>query len=268
VFGRLSQEILTKNSAVSQETLIKTLLHQKQPSIKQGLPVRKTLLTAGFISVLFLTAIAEAGFVKFAQANPYMYHEWISPPAGAAPLVISISSPQNNTVYRVNDIAFTFNISTENTSIHYLLGAYFKANWMQDNVTVYKQDSYSPEFPEFWDYSETFWHMPDGEYSVVITAWGGGGYADGLTWYFFDMTTVSVVNFTVDASAHASPSPSPTPPPSPTPTPSPSPPQEPTITPESEQIEPFPAALFAAASSTSVAVVGVGLTLYFKKRKR
>jgi hypothetical protein len=59
-----------------QETFTKTLLSQKQPSIRQGLPVRKkTLLTAGFISVLFLIAIAEAGFVKFAQAYPYMYHE-------------------------------------------------------------------------------------------------------------------------------------------------------------------------------------------------
>jgi hypothetical protein len=49
---------------------------------------KKTFLTAGFISVLFLIAIAEAGFVKFAQANPYMYYEWVSPPAGASPLVI------------------------------------------------------------------------------------------------------------------------------------------------------------------------------------
>jgi len=49
---------------------------------------KKTFFTAGFISVLFLIAIAEAGFVKFAQAYPYMYHEWVSPPAGASPLVI------------------------------------------------------------------------------------------------------------------------------------------------------------------------------------
>jgi hypothetical protein len=67
---------LTKKSPVGQETFTKTLLSQKQPSIKQGLPVRKkTFLTAGFISVLFLIVIAEACFVKFAQANPYLYHE-------------------------------------------------------------------------------------------------------------------------------------------------------------------------------------------------
>jgi hypothetical protein len=71
-----------------QETFTKTLLSQKQPSIKRGLPVRKDVFTAGFISVLFLIAIAEACFVKFAQAYPYMYHEWVSPSAGASPLVI------------------------------------------------------------------------------------------------------------------------------------------------------------------------------------
>jgi hypothetical protein len=39
--------------------------------------------------------------------------------------------------------------------------------------------------------------LPDGEYSVVITAWGGGGYAEGLTAYSFGMTTISVINFTI-----------------------------------------------------------------------
>jgi hypothetical protein len=178
--------------------LTKTLLLQKQPSIRQGLPVRKkTFFTAGFISVLFLIAIAEACFVKFAQANPYLYYEYVDPPAGATPLVISISSPKSNAVYDVNDIAITFDVSTQGTSLNTIYAVYFKASWMQDNVTVYKQNSYSPEFPAFWSYNETFWDMPDGEYNVVITARGGGGYAKGLTAYSFDMTTISVVNFTI-----------------------------------------------------------------------
>jgi hypothetical protein len=49
---------------------------------------KKTFLTACFISVLFLVAIAEAYLVKFAQAYPYMYYDWVSPPAGASSLVI------------------------------------------------------------------------------------------------------------------------------------------------------------------------------------
>jgi hypothetical protein len=160
---------------------------------------KKLLLTATFVSVLLLMAMAEGCFVKLAQANPYMYYEYVDPPEGATPLVISTLSPKSNAVYDVNDIAIAFNVSTQGTSLNTLYAVYFKASWMQGNVTVYKQNSHSPEFPKFCSYNETFWNVPDGEYNLVITARGGGGYAEGLTAYSFDMTTISVVNFTIVA---------------------------------------------------------------------
>jgi hypothetical protein len=75
---------------------------------------------------------------------------------------------------------------------------------LQDNVTIFKQNPHSPEFPDFRSYDETFRDLPDGEYSVVITARGGGyivdntkvDYYDG-TAYYFEMTTVSAVNFSI-----------------------------------------------------------------------
>jgi hypothetical protein len=152
---------------------------------------KKTLLTAAFILALFLMAMTEGCFVKFAQANPYMYYEHVSPPADATPLVISVSSPKNKAVYRVNDIALTFNVNAQGTSLDSIYGVSFKASWIEDNVTVY------PDFCKFWSYDETFGGMPDGEYGVVIIAWGGGHYGRGLTYYYFHMTTISVVNFTI-----------------------------------------------------------------------
>jgi len=172
--------------------LYKKVFIAKKPYIKQGLPVeKKTLLTAAFILALFLMAMTEGCFVQFAQANPYLYHEAVAPPEGATPLVISVLSPKNNAVYRVNDVALTFNVNAQGTSLDSIYGISFKASWIKDNVTVY------PDFSKFWSYNETFWDMPDGEYSVVITAWGGGHYARGLTYYSFHMTTISVVNFTI-----------------------------------------------------------------------
>jgi nitrous oxidase accessory protein len=54
----------------SQETFTKTLLPQKKPNIKQGLPVnKKTLLITAFISVLLLSAVAGSWFVKPAMAK-------------------------------------------------------------------------------------------------------------------------------------------------------------------------------------------------------
>jgi len=180
----------------------------KKPSIKQELPVeKKAFLTAGFISVLFLIATAGACFVKFAQANPYAsfyLSEKVSPPKDAIPLIISASSPKSNTVYRANNITLTFNVNTQGTSIHTIYEVSFTAGWLQEPVIVFKQNPHSPEFPKFCSYNETFWNVSDGEYSVVITARGGGSYEDNIrvghfwgTVYGFDMTSISVVNFTI-----------------------------------------------------------------------
>lgn len=163
------------------------------------------LLTATLLSVLLLMAMAEGCFIKVAQANPYRYIiKQISPPSDTTPILIIISSPRSNTSYNVNDITLTFNVSDYGTSISFIYEIYFKASWLQDNVTIFKQNPHSPEFPDFRSYDETFWNLTDGDYSVVITARGGGyivdntkvDYFDG-TEYYFEMTTVSTVNFTI-----------------------------------------------------------------------
>ena len=163
--------------------------------------MRKKLLAGGFVFTLFLLASAATNFAKPAQANPYMYYEWGYPPKDSIPLEISVSSPKNNSVYRTKEIDFSFNISTNNTSIHYLLEAYFKPDWMTDNITVFKQHPINTLFPDFWNHTETFRDMPDGKYSIVISARGGGGYARGLTYNFFQMTTTCVINFEVEATS-------------------------------------------------------------------
>jgi hypothetical protein len=161
---------------------------------------KKTLLIAAFISVVLLVAIAEACFVKLAQANPYtrFVPKRISPPADATPPVVSVSSPKNHATYSVNDVAVAFSVSTEGIAYDVAIyDVYFKASWLQDNVTLYEQNSRGP-----WSYNETFWDMPDGEYNVVITVVGVGSYVEGVdysdgTIYHFDLTTISVVNFTI-----------------------------------------------------------------------
>jgi hypothetical protein len=162
---------------------------------------KKTLLTACFILVLFLIAIAEACFVKFAQANPYMYYKQVSPPSGSTPLNIIVQSPSNNAVYNINYVNITLNINNKDTSMTSLLDAYLKVDWLQENTTVYKQNTYSPEFPQSWDYSNILTNVPDGEHSIIIYASGHGFYVTnerGLTANSYRMTAVSTVKFKID----------------------------------------------------------------------
>ena len=164
-------------------------------------------LFAGLTIALFLVAIAESSSVKFAQANPYAnfyLFEKVPPPPGSTPLKISVSSPKNNAIYNVSNVTLAFNVSNYETSIDSITNINYSASWLQGNVIVWKQNSHSPEFPDFWSYNETFWNLPDGNYSIAITANGWGSYEDNVkvdyfwgTVYSFEMTSVLAVNFIV-----------------------------------------------------------------------
>ena len=171
----------------------------------------KQALTSFLVIALIMSTL-----IGLAQANPYLYDESGPPPPGVSPLVISISSPKNNTLIATNNITFTFSIQNNDAnaqfpsrdsftvpSIHTLEDCHLKADWLENNVTVYNahmNNSEFPPFPIFWSYNQTFWDVPDGEHSVVVTALGEGGYAEGpITWYSFQIATISVINFTVDA---------------------------------------------------------------------
>ena len=164
-------------------------------------------LFAGLTIALFLVAIAESSSVKFAQANPYAnfyLFEKVPPPPGSTPLKISVSSPKNNAIYNVSNVTLAFNVSNYETSIDSITNINYSASWLQGNVIVWKQNSHSPEFPDFWSYNETFWNLPDGNYSIAITANGWGSYEDNVkvdyfwgTVYSFEMTSVLTVNFIV-----------------------------------------------------------------------
>ena len=163
---------------------------------------RKALALTLSLALLF-SAVAGVYLVKLAQANPYMYHKSVPPPPGSIPLNIIVQSPCNNAVYKDNSVNITLNINTNDTSMTSLLDAYLKADWLQDNTTVYKQNTYSPEFPQSWDYSNILSNVPDGEHSIVIYALGHGLYATnedgGLTANSFHMTAVSTMKFKIDS---------------------------------------------------------------------
>jgi hypothetical protein len=133
---------LTKKKAFGQETLIKTLLQQKKPSIKQGLPVEKKLfLTTITVSVLLFSALAGTQLVDLGRADPYI-SDFVEvgempAPEGTEPLTILIISPENNTLYSSNNISLNFNTSwSESIDFFWLFQIYYKASWQQDKTYV------------------------------------------------------------------------------------------------------------------------------------
>jgi hypothetical protein len=199
-FGLLGQEILTKNlccKLVLSRNLDKNVFIAKKSSIKQGLPVRKkTFFTAGFISVLFLIAIAEAGFVKFAQANPYLDYIQVYPPIKPT---ISISFPEeNNTLHNSNKLRIGFNTTIESkTAEVYLWTIYYKASWQRDNITVYQWSGHDPMTPAYsCDLSLT--EIPEGKQTVTITVRGEGDYVENMVLYYFYTVGSCTVGFTID----------------------------------------------------------------------
>jgi hypothetical protein len=191
-------------------------------------------------------------YVELAKANPYLYYKQVSPPADSKPLNIIVYSPLNNSVYNNNDVTITLNINNQDTSMSSLLNAYLKADWLQEDTIIYKQNTYSPEFPQSWNYTQTFSNIPEGEHNFTIYALGHGMYATGeggLTANSYTMTSVLTVKIRIDTV----PTNISTPAPISTPTPEP---------------EPFPTTLAMASSVTAtVVLVGLGLLVYFIKRK-
>jgi hypothetical protein len=192
---------LTKEKRVSQETLIKTFLQPKQPSIKQGMPVNKKRLLKAIIFQAFLTsALAGVQLVNSVMANPFIDYQSI--PAPFKP-TINISSPEgNNTLHNLNKMRISFNASVESTA--QIWTVYYRASWQQENVTIYQYGNPgSPVIatqPALTEYSRTleFPSIPEGKQTVTITVRAEGGYAENMVYYSFSTVDSCTVGFIID----------------------------------------------------------------------
>jgi hypothetical protein len=155
--------------------------------------------------LVFLAALSVVVFLPV-KANPYMYHESVSAPAYVKPPNIIITSPRENAFYSNNEtIALCFSVTgpdAPNLLTKHLIIVDYKGDWMQEAKHAYRTknfETYTPDdFPFFLEFSFDLTGIPHGRHSIVITAVGAGGYAEGLTWYSFGINSSSSVNFTID----------------------------------------------------------------------
>jgi hypothetical protein len=217
----LSQETLTKNLFCGffwSRNLDKNVFIENKGYFSQGLPVeKKALITAAFVSVLLLSAVAGTQFVNLGQANPYIRHrkmeKTIPPPEGTKPPVVSISSPKNHsypstsfllnftaTIEKSNDISLSVN------EIYYLL-SWKRERTDVDRLALFLKNNYT------WPptYSINLTGVPEGphwiEVFAVATAFAyetrretKGIYQ--TTYYAgYEITGSSRIDFTIDTTA-------------------------------------------------------------------
>ena len=220
--------------------------------------MKNKLLTAGSISVLFLIAIAEAGFVKFAQANPapLPYEHMPSP-------VVSVLSPEHNRIYSTTSVPLTFNVSRPS-----LIGDFSIQYWL-DGKQKELFTGYEGNYSVIMDGLSNGLHYVEVKATFVGEYYRKDGYIDGAPVWRINVVEVAnssgKIYFTVDlTSASATPSPEPI---RDNPAHSPEPSQEPTLLQETQHSEPFPTIPVAAVSVATIAIIGVVLLVYFKKRR-
>ena len=158
------------------------------------------------IGLLIATLILISTCIVTVNANPYMYHEFVTDPSFVKPPTITITSPEQNALYS-NDgtITLCFNVTGPDAPsllTKYLSMVDYKGDWMQEAKHAYRTknfETYTPDdFPFSLDFNLSISEIPYGKHSVVITAFGSGGYAEGLTWYGFSKNSSLSVNFTID----------------------------------------------------------------------
>lgn len=157
---------------------------------------RTALAVMLVLSLLFLLA-AGLLVVKEAKANAFFIFKSVDPIPGTIPPIITVSSPQNNAVYKSNTVYVSFNVSKPQppmsldagiSSVRYTLDG--NRNGLY-SCNHYSSD-YPPGLPQF-SYSKN-WTLREGTHTLLIEA-SGVVLPGNMT--IFGMSSSSTVFFTV-----------------------------------------------------------------------
>jgi hypothetical protein len=169
--------------------------------------MRKMFPAAAFISALLLSAVVGTLFSNTAHANPYLW-ETIPPPAGTEAPTITLLSPENNTVFPVNNVLLNCLVEVGDSTASYQrvgLLVKYKADWLQNETMKNPiQDDDNDGLVKIY---LTLTDIPDGNHSIIIDATEIGliiteaRYPTMGLVQQFSMTSSRIVNFTVDTAS-------------------------------------------------------------------
>ena len=178
--------------------------------------MKKTFLTAAFLSILLMWSLTGTRLVNLGTANPFSQTRYESvpvgempPPNGTKPYTIQILFPENNTAIGTYNFTLAFSViaPVQNTNISYfsLSKVYYKASWLSGTTSVDLATSHGSTF------SIHVAGVPNGKNTITVYAVGTGGNETGrrfeydkfppvvyVYYLLFSVVGSSVVSFTVD----------------------------------------------------------------------
>jgi len=94
---------------------------------------------------IFLFSLLVASFcVNSAKANGISTSHgslgFVSPDSNTKPPVVSISTPENNSLYAINDISLFIEVvagKSSTASLEYISKIYYKTDWQADTTNIY-----------------------------------------------------------------------------------------------------------------------------------
>jgi hypothetical protein len=188
---------------------------------------KSAILIVAFITLILFSTIVVSRFVHTAKSNPlWSDHQEVNmgsvvPDQNTKPPTILTLSPENNTVYRVNTLSLSLNVSigdSTTASSCFLDLVYCKADWQSNITFVYKHgDNYvypfSREKVTEFSGAVNFTEIPDGNHTIKVYAFENGKYPLYVRKSFSDLKVVehcynsfqiigsSLIRFAVDTTA-------------------------------------------------------------------
>ena len=170
-----------------------------------GAVMKRTALALTVILAFLISAMAETKLINWAKANPWIGTDWVSPSGATKPPTLTITSPEENSVYNSNNVTLSFNAHLgESTSASYmrLMQVYFKTDWEQNETYVYNNEAisipYEPNAITYFSYNINLTGVPERKHYITVHAVEWGAYIDGLFVHMFSINGSSSVNFTID----------------------------------------------------------------------
>jgi len=153
------------------------------------------------ITAVHLVDLVGANFVP-------MYQGVKAPDDDTKPPIISVTSPENYTVYDTNNVQLIFNVSvgeSANASSKWICELYYKGDWQENKTYIDLEEFYGESYaskrssllpPEF---SFNLTNIPEGKHSITVYANETGYYWSNMFYYWkFFINGSTTVNFTID----------------------------------------------------------------------